>query len=134
MTTANETRSLAVMRDEHRRFEDLFETVQSQLDTGSKAIADEGWSTLERTLTAHIDYEEREVLPRFEASDPLTVKALRDEHARFKALLTELGALPEATSKEFFDLLRAHATREDGAFARWYDEDALDDEQLSPLM
>ena len=101
---------------------------------------DEWRSLIERTLTAHIDYEEREVLPRFEASDPLTVKALRDEHARFKALLTELGvaielgALPEATSKEFFDLLRAHATREDGAFARWYDEDALDDEQLSPLM
>lgn len=39
MTTANETRSLAVMRDEHRRFEDLFETVQSQLDTGSRPPA-----------------------------------------------------------------------------------------------
>ncbi len=128
MNPTSDTRSLAAMRDDHRRFEDLFETVLSQLDTGSKAIADEGWSTLERTLSDHIDYEEREVFPRFEAGDGGEVKALLAEHRRFRELLTELGvalelgALPEASAKEFFDLLRAHAAREDGAFARWYDD------------
>ncbi len=130
MNPATETRSLAVMRDDHRRFEDLFETVLSQLDTGDKTIADEGWSTLERTLSEHIDYEEREVFPRFAEGDGGEVKALLVEHERFRALLTELGvalelcALPEESAKEFFDLLRAHAAREDGAFARWYDAKA----------
>lgn len=130
MTTANEFRSLNVMRDDHRRFEDLFETVLSQIDTENKAIADEGWATLERTLVSHIEYEEREVFPRFASSDRATVEALIAEHERFRTLLgemgvaVELGALPEASAKEFFDLLRSHAAREDGAFARWFDDSA----------
>lgn len=130
MTTATEFRSLNVMRNDHRSFEDLFETVLSQIDTENKAIADEGWTTLERTLLAHIEYEEREVFPRFAARDRATVDALVEEHQRFRTLLgelgvaVELGALPEATAKEFFDLLRTHAAREDGAFARWFDDSA----------
>lgn len=122
--------ALAVMRDEHRRFEDLFETVLSRLATGDKAVADEGWSTLERTLTAHIVYEEREVFPPFAEVDAAAVGALLADHARFRTLLTEmgialeLGALPESHAKEFFDLLRAHAAREDEAFARWFPAEA----------
>ncbi len=117
--------ALEAMRDDHRAFEDLFETVRSQLDTGDKSIADAGWSTLERRLTEHLALEERDLFPRYHSVDPIAVNALLADHARFRELLTELGlalelgALPDAHADEFFALLKSHAAREDEAFARW---------------
>lgn len=82
------------------------------------------WSTFETKLIRHMQAEEQFLLPLLEASDPAEVARIRQEHARIRDSLTELGlavelhTVREASILELIELLEAHAKHENGALYR----------------
>lgn len=86
------------------------------------------WSALDERLRAHMDLEERELLPRLASAHPDEAAAIRHEHDELRRRLLALGVgvdlhttRAEAVD-EFLDLMRRHARREDALFYRWADE------------
>ncbi len=79
------------------------------------------WSDLEKRLIAHLDAEERYLLPLVEFDNPLEVARTRREHAEIRDLLAELGlAIELHTARQpdvqrLIDMLRAHAEHEESA-------------------
>lgn len=88
----------------------------------------EMWDALDKGLLAHMEAEERYVLPQFAHTDRAESLSLLREHASIREQLFELGiavdlhALRYERSKEFVELLRRHAAREQELLYRWADE------------
>ncbi len=86
------------------------------------------WRRFERALIAHLELEEREILPAVEPREPQAVDLVRKDHAAIRALVDELGLEVELhtvrreTIDRFLALLRAHAAREDATLYRAADE------------
>jgi hemerythrin-like domain-containing protein len=83
------------------------------------------WSTFEKDLLRHLEYEEAAILPAFARGHASEAKAIRDEHARIRAALLDLGvsldlhALRCEAVRDFVGQLRAHARREDALLYPW---------------
>lgn len=79
------------------------------------------WNELESRLIAHINAEERYLLPLIEVDNPTEVAQTRREHIEIRDLIAELGlAIELHTAREpdirrLVDLLRAHAKHEEAA-------------------
>jgi hemerythrin superfamily protein len=83
------------------------------------------WRDLEAQLLAHMEAEERYVLPAFAKADPGEALALLREHGKLREQLLELGVAVELHTlrqhmlDDFVALLRAHATREESLLYTW---------------
>lgn len=86
------------------------------------------WERFERTLRAHLELEEREIVPAVERVDPKAAARVREDHAEIRASLDELGVevelhtLRKETVDRFLTRLRDHAAREDATLYRIADE------------
>jgi hemerythrin-like domain-containing protein len=86
------------------------------------------WTQLNRNLLAHMEAEERFVLPVFANVDADEARALLREHGLLREQLLELGIAVDlhyvryARSRDFADLLARHAAREESLLYRWADE------------
>lgn len=113
-----------LIRD-HARLDHLFGELRAAFDADAREDAARLWAELDRGLTAHLDFEERHVLPAFRAVDPSEVEGLLREHDLIRHRLTELGIGVDLHSvraeivADFVALLRAHAHREDELLYRW---------------
>jgi hypothetical protein len=116
-----------VMGDDHERLESLFDTIVSEAVRGDSAYLLDGWRTFERSLLAHLEVEEAQLLRAFGQAAPTEAQALLDEHAQIREKLTELGidlelhCLGADRVKSFVDGLRAHAAREERLLYSWAD-------------
>lgn len=114
------------MSSNHARLETLFEQLLDAMAAGSPD-ARELWTELDHGLLAHMEAEERYVLPAFAAVDTTAAREILGEHAEIRAQLLELGVAMDLhrlrfdTSREFIRLLRSHAAREDNLLYRWAD-------------
>jgi hemerythrin-like domain-containing protein len=97
------------------------------------------WNELERGLLAHMEAEERFVLPAFARSNlEQAVELLRD-HGRIREHLLELGIaidlhlLRYERSADLVELLRSHGRREDQLLYQWADKQ-LDTELAKAAM
>jgi hypothetical protein len=83
------------------------------------------WRALEAQLLAHMEAEERYVLPAFAKADREEALGLLREHGRLREQLLELGVAVELHSlrlhmlDDFIALLRAHAAREERLLYAW---------------
>lgn len=110
---------------EHQELDALYEDLANRVHCGDAATIDEAWGPMEARLRAHMDFEERELLPRFGELAPVTAQQIVGEHAQIRSALSEMGvaielhALREEAVTDFLALLRAHGRREDETLYRW---------------
>jgi hemerythrin superfamily protein len=77
------------------------------------------WSQFETRLLAHMDAEERYLLPLVEVSQPAEAAHTRMDHARIRQLVSELGVAIELHTarqpaiEELIAMLRKHAAHEE---------------------
>lgn len=86
------------------------------------------WNQLDHGLLAHMEAEERFVLPVFAHVDHEEARALLREHGQLRELLLQLGVavdlhcLRYEASRELVELLAHHAAREESLLYRWADK------------
>lgn len=114
------------MIESHRHLDELFGQLLDALAADAPE-ARELWTKLDRGLLAHMEAEERFVLPAFARIARQEALALIHEHGRIRAQLLELGVAVDLhcirleQSREFIATLHAHADREDKLLYRWAD-------------
>jgi hypothetical protein len=114
------------MTSNHARLEILFERLLDAMAVGAPE-ARELWTQLDHGLLAHMEAEERYVIPAFATVDRSAAREILADHAEIRAQLLELGVAMDLhhlrfeTSQEFIRILRSHAAREDNLLYRWAD-------------
>lgn len=110
---------------EHRALERLFDTMMEAFNANAREDIRTLWSELDRRLEEHIQLEERVFFPRFSVVDRVETAALQAEHRTIQRLCAELGAgvdlklVRVEVARNFVDLLKAHAHREERVLYRW---------------
>jgi hemerythrin-like domain-containing protein len=85
------------------------------------------WTKFERDLRAHLEAEERFVLPAFARADRTEAVAVLREHGEIREQLLEIGVEIDLhcirldRSNAFVEMLRTHAAREEQLMYRWAD-------------
>lgn len=111
----------------HQALGNLYDCLLEAMEVDAPTLRDL-WSQLDRGLTAHMEAEERFVLPSFAKVDRAEAVALLRDHGQIRELLLELGVavdlheLRYERSRELVELLRSHAGREDNLLYRWADQ------------
>jgi len=114
------------MTTNHARLEKQFERLLDAMAANAPDVR-ELWTEVDHGLLAHMEAEERYVIPAFATVDRAAAREILDEHAQIRAQLLELGValdlhhLRFETSQEFVRILRAHAAREDNLLYVWAD-------------
>ncbi len=120
MTTLGER-----LAHEHKDLDALYEGLANRVHCGDTATIDEAWGPLEARLRAHMDFEERHLLPRFEQIAPDAARQILAEHAQIRDALSEVGiaielhALREDAMELLLTRLRAHGRLEEETLYRW---------------
>ncbi len=115
-----------LVRD-HERLDALFVRLLQTFLDGDPDDVRAMWTRFDAGLSAHLDAEERYLLPLFARVDPDEAAGLLAEHAVIRRSLEELGvgvdlhAVSLGVTREFIQGLRAHARRENELFYRWAD-------------
>ena len=110
---------------DHERLDQLFSDLRAAFDADAREDAARLWGELDRGLSAHLEFEERHVLPAFRAVDSAEGDRLLREHDLIRHRLTELGVAVDLHTvraeivADFIALLRAHAHGEDDLLYRW---------------
>lgn len=107
---------------DHEALDALLVQLTEEAKDSDRPALQATWSEFEARLIAHINAEERFLLPLIEADNPREVAQTRREHGEIRDLIAELGlAIELHTAREpdirrLVDLLRAHAQHEEAAF------------------
>jgi hypothetical protein len=115
----------ALLTRDHARLNASFERLKSAFAAEPAASLSELWTQFERELTAHLELEERYMLPKFQELAPAEAAALTREHAEIRTQLARLGValdlhLARADAVDgFIGTLQRHAVREDALLYRW---------------
>jgi iron-sulfur cluster repair protein YtfE (RIC family) len=110
---------------DHQHLDTLFSHLLADMHAGDWRDCQRTWGRFERELLDHMAAEEALVLPSFERVNPSETARLREEHAKVRALLADLGvrlelhAVKEEHVQGVIELLRSHAAREDALLYRW---------------
>jgi hypothetical protein len=111
----------------HQMLEELYLQVLDAMSIEAPTLR-ELWTTLDRELRAHMEAEERFVLPAFARVDREEAVALLRDHGHVREQLLELGvaidlhAIRYERSHELVERLRVHAAREERLLYRWADQ------------
>lgn len=115
---------------EHDELQGLLQQLRNAAEKADEPTLVRVWGDFESKLLAHLDAEESYLLPAFEQAHPEEAQKIRDEHARIRKLVAELGVRAELhclrlqTVEALVDELRQHANEEDRWFYQWADETA----------
>jgi nucleotide-binding universal stress UspA family protein len=126
-------RPAATMRREHARLEEIYAALLAAYREGDWADVRTQWGIFEPALRAHLDMEERDILPAFRAVDADEADAIALEHIELRRLLDTLGvlvelhAVPERDVEALLERLAAHGAREEFLLYPWLDEEKVDE-------
>jgi hemerythrin-like domain-containing protein len=115
------------MVQSHRQLDALYTCVLNAMKTDAPDLC-ALWTELDHRLSAHMDAEERFVLPAFARVDRLEALALIREHDDIRRSILELGVAIDLHELRFekacdlVTLLRSHSGREDNLLYRWADQ------------
>jgi hemerythrin-like domain-containing protein len=113
---------------DHRRLEVVFEQVLAAVAADDQESLGLAWNDFETGLLAHLDAEEKYMVPAILESSPRDAQAIVSEHRQVRSRLADLGAAVDLhtlrleTARGFIAELRAHAKREDALLYRRADE------------
>lgn len=120
--------STSTLRSDHDALVALTESVMTRVRAGIPEGVAEAIADLQARVAAHLDAEEREVIPGYTSYAPEDARALLGDHGKIRGALAELDVavdlhLVRANALEaFLATLRAHAAREDTGLYRWAEE------------
>ncbi|HEX7942992.1 MAG TPA: hemerythrin domain-containing protein [Gemmatimonadaceae bacterium] len=93
------------------------------------------WGEIEHQLCDHMMAEEQFLFPAYQHAEPENAQDLRDQHARLREQMLEIGVAVQLHTvrmdqlQAFAAALRAHAQREETSLYRWADRHVSDDER-----
>lgn len=106
---------------DHETLDALLAQLAEEAQDSDRPALQATWNEFESRLIAHINAEERYLLPLIEVDNPAEVAQTRREHIEIRDLIAELGlAIELHTAREpdirrLVELLRAHAKHEEAA-------------------
>jgi hemerythrin-like domain-containing protein len=115
------------MVESHRQLDTLYTRVLNAMETDAPNLCSL-WTEFDHRLSAHMEAEERFVLPTFARVDRIEALALIREHGDIRALMLELGVAVDLhelrfeKARDLVELLRSHSGREDNLLYRWADQ------------
>jgi hypothetical protein len=115
------------LRREHERLALMLDDLVERFAEGNQRDVGTAWGDFEQALLAHLDFEDRFILPAFAGVDAVETQGLRDEHLRLRKLFAELGVGVDLhlvrleLVRQFAGRLREHSHREDLLLYRWVD-------------
>lgn len=115
----------AMLSEDHQHLDRLFGDIVASCLRGDHVSVRPDWERFERELSSHMDLEEQEILPAFSREHRGEAEGIREEHARIRAALLEMGidldlhCLRAERVEAFVALLRAHARREEALLYPW---------------
>jgi hypothetical protein len=118
----------SILECDHARLEALCDELLEAYKQDDWALVRAAWGRLERGLIAHLDSEERWLLPLFAVVEPAEARALRGEHNDLRRRVDDMGigidlhCTSDAAARDFIERLRAHAEREDRTLYWWADQ------------
>jgi hemerythrin superfamily protein len=118
----------AFMHGSHETLERLAARLVAALAADDRIEIQTLWPEIERKLLAHLEAEERFVLPAFARTDEKEAIELIRQHGKFRELLLELGVAVDLHYARlprfqlFLAMLREHAQREEALMYRWASE------------
>lgn len=121
------------MTSSHAQMRELLVQLLDAMAANARGEVARLWDELDHGLLAHMEAEERFVLPRFAHVDHAEARDLLREHGQIREELLELGVAVDLhyarfdRSEAFAHLLLAHATREERLLYRWADEELAPD-------
>jgi hemerythrin-like domain-containing protein len=124
---------------DHERLEELMNEVLDSFEENDWPTVADAWTRFDADLRAHLDAEERYLVPSLLRADEPVARGILEDHRQFRRRLLELGAgidlhiVRLGAAKEFVDALRAHAQREDEKLYRFADEHVDEFERRSLL-
>jgi hypothetical protein len=104
---------------DHRVLDDLISRLVHDVDAASHRHLQTAWCDFEHRLLAHLDVEDRLLLPLLQVSHRVEVARSRAEHFRIRALMSALGSaielrtVSQSAVKALAHLLHAHTAHED---------------------
>jgi hypothetical protein len=113
------------LRADHELLETLAEDILQTVTEGDREDISEAVSLLQTTLFAHLEGEERELLPRYASEAPEDAALILKDHAAIRKQLAELDLQTDLhlvraeAMRAFLVALRAHAARENAGLYRW---------------
>ncbi len=122
---------------DHKRLERLFDSLIAAFEADDREGVCATWTKFDSELLAHIDVEERYLIPALLRTNEVEARAMLKEHELIRKRLLELGtcvdlhAVRAETARAFIDELRAHAHREDQMLYAWADEHVPESERAS---
>lgn len=120
---------------DHQEIEELLRELLLAFEADDRARVGMLWSLFDAQLLAHLDAEEKHLIPRLLRTNERAARSLLEEHRHIRSRLTELGTqvdlhlirLPAA--RGFIDELRAHARHEDQVLYEWADAEVPEPEK-----
>jgi hemerythrin-like domain-containing protein len=113
---------------DHLRLDALFDDVLRRLALDDRDETRAAWNDFEKGLLAHLEVEEKFILPVFSVDHDVEARGIRAEHEAFRATLAKLGVMVDLhairmdVATGFVRALRDHARREDALMYRWAEE------------
>lgn len=117
---------------DHERLGGIFDRLLNCVHVNDQPAIDAAWTEFESALLAHLEAEEVHLLPIFAQVDREEVTAIRQDHAKIRYLLAEMGVrlelhcVKERTVERLIQSLRAHAAREERLLYEWADREVPD--------
>jgi hypothetical protein len=126
------------MERSHQHLDDLYGQLLAAMEANAPDVC-ALWTRFDHELLAHMEAEERFVLPKFAHVDANEAMSLLREHGAIREQLLEIGVAIDlhqaryARALELVEKLRAHAGREDHLLYRWADQN-LDATQVAAAL
>lgn len=115
----------AALRADHDELEKRAANVLESIEAGSRSEISEAIAVMRASILAHLDGEERELLPGYLLHAPADAYRIIDEHVAIRKALdeldiaTDLHFLRANVVKQLLERLRAHAARENAGLYRF---------------
>jgi hypothetical protein len=125
LPTANTFRDLLV--HDHERLDSMLTSILELVHVDVPQNLDDPWTSFEDSLLSHLDAEEMFLLPGLAKHDVLGADRIRNEHAKIRELLAEVGVgielhmVREEQMVELARFLRTHASMEERLLYVWAD-------------
>lgn len=116
------------LMQDHARLERILDQVLAAFEANDQEGVAASWAKFDTELLAHLDAEERFLIPSLFRANPRAAQTILEEHRHIRTRLTELGAGVDlhivrlTTARAFIEELRAHARNEDRLLYKWADE------------
>ena len=121
----NSTTSMSSLRADHEVLVTLTNNVLAIIVDADRKKMQRAISVLQATVAAHLNDEERELIPRYAKYAPQDAACIMEEHAGIRKALagldieTDLHLLRADAMHTFLAALQAHAAREDAGMYCW---------------